>query len=97
MYGLTSWAKMLRDKLEDKNDSLVQLCIKFNGVDTFVPLDHYGFCAKFDGSFGCPEGCHFTAWGERYVYFPVTYDGSEWIEAVPRNPELIATNHLGGY
>lgn len=37
-----------------------------------------GLNREFDDGFGGSEGEPFTAWGEKYVYFPVVYDGSEW-------------------
>ena len=58
--------------------------------------DHPVFDREFDGGFGGSEGCYFTAWGGKYVYFPAVYDGSEWIDFVPRNPCLQATSHIGG-
>lgn len=47
---------------------------------------------KYGGSRGLP----FTAWGDRYVYFPVVYDGREWVGWAPRNPCDEATGHMGG-
>lgn len=29
---------------------------------------------------------HFLAWTPTRVYFPVKYDGGEWVESAPRNP-----------
>jgi len=90
-----SWNKMLAAELERRNDTFVSLCIEIEGTPTFVPLNHYQFSATFDTSYGRCKGCHFTAWGESHVYFPVTYDGAEWIGSVPRNPEPCATEHFG--
>ena len=42
------------------------------------------------------EGLHFTAWGEKYVYFPVVYEGLEWVGYAPRNPCDVKTTHWGG-
>jgi hypothetical protein len=28
--------------------------------------------------------------------FPATYEGSEWVGSVPRNPNGKATKHIGG-
>ena len=52
--------------------------------------------AEFDDGFGGHEGLPFTAWGEKYVYFPVVYDGSEWVGRAPRNPCDEACDHVGG-
>lgn len=51
---------------------------------------------EFDPDFGHVQGKSFTAWSKDWVYFPVKYDGAEWIERVPRNPCDIKTNHVGG-
>ncbi len=51
---------------------------------------------EFHDSFGCSEGKSFTAWGEKYVYFPVVYDGAEWVGKAPRDPCDEATEHMGG-
>ena len=96
VHNQTSWAYLLRKMLDEKDDSLVKLCIYLDNIPTFVPIDHYKFCAKFDDDYGGVEGCSFTAWGEKNVYFPCCYDGEEWIECVPRNPELSVSPHFGG-
>jgi len=62
----------------------------------FVEIDSPEMAQVFDDGFGGAEGCPFTAWGKRYVYFPITYDGSEWVGFAPRNPELRAMLHQGG-
>jgi hypothetical protein len=51
---------------------------------------------KFDNGFGGEEGAPFTAWGPGYVYFPICYDGAEWVGCAPRNPCEIALKHQGG-
>ena len=51
---------------------------------------------EFDSGFGGTNGPYFTAWTNTTVIFPAQYDGSEWIDSVPRNPGLIATEHIGG-
>ena len=50
---------------------------------------------EFDNGFGSIEGFAFTAWSNDRVYFPVCYDGSEWITSVPRNPCDEDTAHVG--
>jgi len=51
---------------------------------------------RFDDSYGTSHGKPFTAWSENYVYFPVVYDGAEWVGRAPRNPCDEATGHHGG-
>lgn len=94
-----NWRTELERALNFNDDTLVQLVVKEQTrpmAPKAVQIDHPIFDREFDGGFGCSEGCKFTAWGELYVYFPVVYDGSEWISFVPRNPCLVATSHVGG-
>jgi hypothetical protein len=51
--------------------------------------------AEFNNGFGGSEGKPFTLWTENRVYFPVVYDGAEWVGSVPRNPSHEATSHVG--
>jgi len=44
---------------------------------------------KFDSGYGAPEGEPFIAFGPKYVYIKLQYDGSEWIEPIPRHPEYV--------
>lgn len=50
----------------------------------------------FDKGFGHRSCAPFTVWTKNYVYFPTTYDGSEWVSSVPRNPNGVACSHVGG-
>lgn len=50
---------------------------------------------EFDDGYGTSRGKPFTAWSERYVYFPAVYDGLEWVERVPRNPCAEVPRHVG--
>jgi hypothetical protein len=50
---------------------------------------------KFDDGWGGLKGKPFTLWTEKRVYFPVQYDGSEWVSSVPRNPCNEETKHVG--
>lgn len=51
---------------------------------------------EFDESYGIEKGAPFTAWCGDWVYFPICYDGSEWVGHAPRNPCAIAMSHQGG-
>jgi hypothetical protein len=50
----------------------------------------------FDSSYGGTNGIPFTAWSENWVFFPLTYDGSESVGCAPRNPCDISMAHQGG-
>jgi hypothetical protein len=50
----------------------------------------------FDCGYGAIEGRRFTLWTRESVFFPVCYDGAEWVASVPRDPNLEVTCHVGG-
>ncbi len=51
---------------------------------------------EFDSGYGAPEGCPFTVWSKKRVYFPACYSGSEWATSVARHPDGEVTYHIGG-
>lgn len=85
MKEYDSWGAMLAQEVEEAGDIIVSSTLTKSQSDE-----------QFSCGYGCPEGCEFTAWGEKYVYFPATYDGAEWVEKVPRNPCDELTKHIGG-
>ena len=50
----------------------------------------------FYSGFGGVDGIPFTVWTHDWVYFPMCYDGSEWVGSVARNPNGEPTGHQGG-
>jgi hypothetical protein len=78
----TTWRK----KIAEFGDTIIACTLSDEELD-----------AEFDDGFGCPEGMPFTAWSERYVYFPVCYDGAERVGRAPRNPCDEANDHVGGW
>jgi len=80
-----SWKVLLENELDTQNDTLVSHTMteeEYNEV--------------FDIGYGGTNGCSFTAWGEKYVYFPLCYDGAEWVGSAPRNPSDEKLYHQGG-
>lgn len=55
------------------------------------------FDVVFDDNYGLPDGPSVLAWTEAYVYFPVEYDGAEWMGSVPRHPTSHGQAHVGGH
>lgn len=82
-----TWRKGYEDESSNRDDtsSIVSVYPNFDVLDI-----------EFDDGFGCAEGPPFLLWTENYVYFPVQYDGSEFIGSAPRNPCNIAQFHVGG-
>jgi hypothetical protein len=83
---MANWFEMLKETMEaDGENFAARQCT----------MDEAGLKKEFDGFCGS-EGEPFTAWGENWVYFPLYYDGSEWVGHAPRNPCNTAMIHQGG-
>jgi len=82
---MVTWRELILEAIELNNDRFVSWTLTDEQAD-----------AEFDDEYGLEEGAPFTAWGDEYVYFPVCYDGSEWVGCAPRNPCDRALSHQGG-
>ena len=83
---MSTWRKKIENERSKREDGPIIACT--------LSDDELDF--KFDSSWGTPKGKPFTAWSECRVYFPVTYDGAEWVGSAPRDPCDEATDHVGG-
>jgi hypothetical protein len=83
--SLTTWRDELSESVSYWEDKLEYCTLNEKELDM-----------RFDPSFGGSEGRPFTAWGEKRIYFPAVYDGSEWVASVPRYVCEEATHHVGG-
>ena len=81
---MTSWREALSEAGVDWSD--VVSC-------TLAPCE---MDRQFDDGYGGANGAPFTLWTSARVYFPVVYDGAEWVGSVPRDPCAEATAHIGG-
>ncbi len=88
MISKDSWYSMLEEAFEINGDD-------FSKMKTTLSEEELKI--EFDTGYGSILGKPFTAWGEKYVYFPVGYDGSECVGYAPRNVCDIKTMHWGGY
>ena len=82
-----TWGKMLKESFESNKEDYSKMITTLNNDE---------LNKAFDTGYGGSEGSPFTAWGEKYVYFPIVYDGSEWVGYAPRNPCDIKMGHQGG-
>lgn len=82
--AVTTWRHKLKDAFERTGDD-------FNKIET--TLSDGEMDVQFDDGYGSDEGMSFTVWGEKYVYFPLEYDGSEYVGWAPRNPCAIIMGH----
>lgn len=98
-----NWSDALKECLKENGDELQNLVVQTpcNPYDEpqetkprYADIDDAEFAAPFDPGYGGENGCWFTAWGKRWIYFPASYDGAEWIAKVPRSVCLYATMHI---
>lgn len=85
---MTTWRKALTIAMRGNRESFADI---EGSTLTEAQLD-----ASFDDGWGGTKGVPFTVWTKTRVYFPVCYDGSEWVADIPRNPNGEATSHVGG-
>jgi hypothetical protein len=83
----TSWYDLLKEMMANDGEDFAQ---------RVCTLTEEQLKVVFNNDYGGTEGAAFTAWGEKWVYFPIEYDGSEWVGHAPRNPCDIAMAHQGG-
>jgi hypothetical protein len=85
---MANWFEMLKDIMEEDGENFTTRNCTMNEKE---------LKKEFHDGYGTIEGEPFTAWGENWVYFPVCYDGAEWVGHAPRNPCNIKMDHQGGY
>jgi hypothetical protein len=85
----TTWRKLIDKAFEDHQDN-------WENVEGCT-LTEQELDKRFDDGFGGIDGEPFTLWTKDFVYFPVVYDGSEWVGYAPRNPNKMKTPHQGGW
>jgi hypothetical protein len=75
----TSWAKLLKSAADDDGEDFdnLMVCTRDHASLNEVFYDGYG------GVYGTPN---FTAWGDKWVYFPLGNEGVPAIGRAPRNP-----------
>lgn len=49
---------------------------------------------QFDAGYGGEEGEQFICWSPRFIYIKGIYDGAEWCQVLPRNPENADASHF---
>jgi hypothetical protein len=87
--GLTTWQALLDDARKDAKDESPVVSVAPNPDALEV---------RFDDGYGSPMGGHVLIWTEERVYFPVVYDGAEWLGSAPRNPATQdGQDHVGSW
>jgi hypothetical protein len=82
----TTWRKEFEvERLHRDDDSPV----------VAVAPDEATLDIEFDDGYGRCEGPAVLIWTEQRVYFPIVYDGAEWLGSAPRNPQPEGQSHVG--
>lgn len=84
----TNWKEMIESEMKCHQET-------FEDV-VECTLSEEQLVKNFDCGYGGTEGEPFTVWTANRVYFPICYDGAEWVESVSRNPDGKPTTHFGG-
>ena len=85
---MSNWKKELGYEMKTRGETLEDI-----EANTMTEEE---MTKEFDSGFGETEGIPFTVWTAKTVYFPVCYDGAEWVGSVSRNPDGKPTDHQGG-
>jgi len=76
-------------------EELVSAGVSLDDIVAVAP-DESVLDVEFDAGWGGTHGPCVLIWTEDLVYFPVVYDGSEWLDSAPRNPTTEPQTHVGG-
>jgi hypothetical protein len=85
---MNNWKEMLLDAMWERGETLADI-----EANTMTDEE---MNKEFDSGYGGTEGVSFTVWTKNTVYFPICYDGAEWVGSVSRNPDGKSTEHQGG-
>lgn len=85
---MSTWKVLLEAAMKDRGESMSDL-----EANTLTDAE---LAKEFDSGYGGTEGAPFTAWTSKTVYFPLCYDGYEWVGSVSRHPDGKPTEHQGG-
>jgi hypothetical protein len=84
---ITTWEQELQAEMRKRNDP---------GPVLFRAPNENDFNVTFCPGYGAEEGMPVLAWTEQRVYFPICYDGAEWMGSAPRNYQFEGQEHQGG-
>ena len=85
---MISWKELLQEEIQNKKDASKIVHCTISDKELLV---------KFDDGYGIVEGKGFRLYTENRIYFPVCYDGAEWIDSIPRDHKSEEQGiHFGG-
>ena len=84
--ALKTWRELISSEMKkhaDSFDNLVSCTLSDDDLDE-----------EFDSGYGKTRGKPFTLWTKDRVYFPLSYDGLEFVGSVSRFPDGKPTEHI---
>jgi hypothetical protein len=91
---MTTWRKQL--ELAREGDDYYNPTAKDESPIVAVAPDESVLDVEFDNGYGGSRGKPILIWTKQRVYFPVVYDGAEWLGSAPRDPVTQGQAHVGG-
>jgi len=80
------------EKIHLGSKGLDRSLVRAQEVESLDPLDY-----DANTSYGCENVHSFYIYTEDWILLKGTYDGAEWVEAVPRNPDKeVVPKSIGG-
>jgi hypothetical protein len=87
---MATWLQLIQRAMNHHGESVTDI------TASAPPMETGWLNTEFHSGYGGSEGCDFTVWTLKRVYFPVTHDGKESCSSVSRHPDGVATPHVGG-
>jgi len=85
----TCWNTLLKEAMKRRGETPAEILSS--------TLSEAELQREFDTDWGGEiQGQPFTVWTAHTVYFPLVYDGKEWVGSVARHPDGKPTQHQGG-
>ncbi len=92
-----TWRELITEKMKELGDDWQSMVEVRWGEPHLGPFDGDELDRPFDAGYGGAEGTPFFLWTDSHVYFAATYDGSEWVEAIPLDHySTMKPMHVGG-
>ncbi|NCC26388.1 MAG: hypothetical protein EOM25_14510, partial [Deltaproteobacteria bacterium] len=76
---MNTWRNLIESAMKKRGETMDDI--------VSITLTEKELDREFDDGYGVEEGQPFTAWTKEAVYFPLRYDGSEWVGSVSRHPD----------
>ena len=101
--AIVTWKQLIQEKMEDNSETYADIEYQ-SAIPQWRELlydlrqsDTNWDAVEFDNGHGDLAGFSFIVYTKNWIYFPVCYNGSEWVGSVPRNPNPDwQPDHFGG-